>query len=61
LRHVRDRVPESASAARAFEEALKSLERAFANGYAPSRVRDTPYLENLHPNPQFQALLKARR
>jgi eukaryotic-like serine/threonine-protein kinase len=43
------------------EEALKSLERAFANGYAPSRVRDTPYFENLHSNPKFQALLQARR
>jgi eukaryotic-like serine/threonine-protein kinase len=43
------------------EEALKSLERASANGYAPSRVRDTPYFENLHSNPRFQALLQASR
>jgi eukaryotic-like serine/threonine-protein kinase len=39
------------------KEALKSLEKAFANGYAPSRVRDTPNFENLHSNPRFQALV----
>jgi tetratricopeptide (TPR) repeat protein/TolB-like protein/predicted Ser/Thr protein kinase len=39
------------------EEALKSLEKAFAAGYVHSRVRDTPNFENLQSNPRFQTLV----
>ncbi len=42
------------------QEALDSLEKALAAGYAPSRVRDTPNFDKLQSNPRFLALLRGK-
>jgi serine/threonine-protein kinase len=40
--------------------ALEWMEKALAAGYSPSTAADTPALDNLHANPQFQAILTER-
>ena len=40
--------------------ALSALEKAVALGYSRSDVRSAPELDNLHADPQFQALVRAQ-
>jgi len=39
---------------------LEWLSKALAAGYSRSQVTKVPYMDNLHDNPRYQALMQAK-